>query len=134
MANAKYRKACENYLFPNIVGNTVRASLIRTAAGYTPDIENDEFYQDVPGAAIIFDGPALTGKTFTGGRFKADNLNMGTVPASPSADGIILWHDTGDPATSRLLVWIDTAGGLPVTPNGTDYVVIYWPSNYIFSL
>jgi len=135
MANAKYRKACENYSFPDIVTHTIRVSLIRTAAGYTPDIDNHEFLPSVTPAARIADGPPMTGKTFIGGRFKADIYNFGILPAGPACDGLLIWRDTGVAATSRLLVWIDTVtGGLPVTPDGVNQVIVYWPATWIFAL
>jgi hypothetical protein len=134
MANGLYRKACEAYSFPNIIGHTIRVSLIRTAGGYTPNLQTDQFYSIIPPAAVIFDGPALTGKTFTGGVFKADDVNFGVVPASPAADGMIIWRDTGTPATSELLVWYDTAPGLPVTPDGQNFIVVQWPPTFIFRL
>jgi hypothetical protein len=134
MANGLYRKACELYSFPDILSDTIRISLIRTANGYTPNLQTDQFYSAIPSGAVIFRGPVLTGKTFAYGQFKAADVNCGVLPASAAADGIVIWRDTGADSTSQLLVWIDTATGLPVTPNGTDYIIIQWPSTYIFQL
>jgi hypothetical protein len=32
---------------------------------------------------------------------------------------VVVYQDTGDEGTSRLLLYIDTATGLPQTPNGS---------------
>jgi hypothetical protein len=47
---------------------------------------------------------------------------------------MVIWRDTGTPATSELLVWYDTAPGLPVTPDGQNFIVVQWPPAFIFRL
>ena len=48
---------------------------------------------------------------------------------------LILYQHTGTDATARLIAYIDTATGLPVTPNGGD-ITIVWDDgpNKIFKL
>jgi hypothetical protein len=36
-----------------------------------------------------------------------------------------VWKNTGSDATSRLLLFFDTATGLPVTPNGGNIAVTW---------
>lgn len=134
MANFIYAKALQFYPFPNIIGNTIRVSLIRTADGYTPDQANDEFYNAIPGAAVKAVSDPLTNKSFVGGVFKADDTTFGAVPAGSACDGMVIWHDTGNSSTSRLLVWIDSYSGLPVTPDGVNWVNVQWPAAGIFAI
>lgn len=134
MANFLYSKALQFYSFPDIVGNTIRLSLIRTADGYTPDQALDEFYNVIPGLAVKAVSDPLSNKTFVGGVFKADDTTFQAVPAGGACDGIVIWHDTGIPATSRLLAWIDSYNGLPVTPDGVNWVNVQWPGGGIFAI
>ena len=47
----------------------------------------------------------------------------------------MLYRDTGVEATSALIAYIDTATGLPITPNGGD-IIVNWDNgaNKIFRL
>ena len=64
----------------------------------------------------------------------ASGVPAGTGSAS-AAEALVLWVDTGTPATSFLIAYFDTVTGLPVTPNGGD-IQIVWDSgaNKIFKL
>lgn len=61
-------------------------------------------------------------------------MTLTAVSGSASAY-IVIVRDTGADATSPLIALIDTATGLPVTPNGGD-ITIQWDSgaNKIFKL
>jgi hypothetical protein len=135
MANFIYGKALQFYNFPDIVSNTIQLSLIRTAGGYTPNQNADQFYSIIPGAAIAAVAPnPLSGKTFLNGVFDADDTSFQAVPAGPACDGMVIWHDTGNPATSRLIAWIDSYSGFPVTPDGVNWVNVQWPTSGIFKI
>lgn len=134
MANFIYAKALQFYPFPNIVGNTIRVSLIRMNDGYLPDPLNDEFYNAIPPAAIKAVSDPLTNKSFVGGVFKADDITFGAVPSGQACDGLVIWHDTGNNSNSRLLVWIDEYSGLPVTPDGVNWINVQWPASGIFAI
>jgi hypothetical protein len=135
MANFLYAKALQFYYFPDIVSNTIQLSLIRTSGGYTPNQANDEFYSVIPPAAIAAVAPnPLSGKTFVGGVFDADDISFQIVPAGPACDGLLIWHDMGNPATSRLIAWIDSYSGFPVTPDGVNWVNVQWPTSGIFKI
>ena len=43
---------------------------------------------------------------------------------------MVIYQDTGDVNTSRLIAFIDTATGLPVTPNGGD-IVVEWSNGAV---
>ncbi len=137
MANALYTKFVESYMTQaanqvDLDADTIKAVLI-DAADYTVDIANHDFLDDVPAGARVATG-TLANKTVTARVFDADDLTLTSVTGDPS-EAIILYKDTGVEATSRLIAYIDTATGLPVTPNGAN-INIVWDSgaNKIFKL
>jgi hypothetical protein len=110
---------------------TVRAVLLDLAA-YTVAAE-DEFLADIPAPARVAVSPALAAKTYALGIFDAADVTLPSVPAGPSCEGMALFVDSGDPATSRLVMYLDTVTGLPVTPDSTD-IVIHWNAAGIAAL
>lgn len=120
MASAWYPKFKEALLTGATNSNpstgTVKAALIDTAdEAYNAA---DQFLSDVTGAGIVATSAAFTTKTFTNGVFDADDISFTGVTGDQS-EALIIYIDTGSSATSRLMLFIDTASaGLPVTPNG----------------
>ena len=51
------------------------------------------------------------------------------------SEALLIYKDTGTEATSPLIAYIDTATGLPVTPNGGN-ITVTWDNgtNKIFKL
>lgn len=105
-------------------------------ADYTLDAGADQHLDDIPAAARVATSGNFAGKTVTDGTADADNL----TPAFSSVSGdvseaIVIYQDTGVESTSRLIAYIDTATGLPITPNGGD-IDITWDNgaNRIFTL
>jgi hypothetical protein len=94
---------------------TVKVALI-DSADYTYSAAH-QFLSDVAGAGIVATSPALANKTFTSGVFDADDTTFTGVTGDQS-EALIIYIDTGTAATSRLMLFIDSASsGLPVTPN-----------------
>jgi hypothetical protein len=62
----------------------------------------------------------------------ANSLTWTSVSGSQAAY-VILYKDTGSSSTSPLLGYIDTATGLPVTPNGGN-ITINWASGQVATL
>lgn len=120
----------------NAAGTVIKATLVDTGA-YTFNAAHTVI-GDVPAGARIATG-TLANKTWTGAVFDADDLTYAAVPAgagsASAAEALVLWVDTGTPATSFLIAYFDTVTGLPVTPNGGD-IQIVWDSgaNKIFKL
>ena len=86
-------------------------------------------------AVLVDTGTAqeITTKTFTDGVFDGDNVTFPAVSGA-SAEAIVVYIDTGTPATSRLVSFQDTGvTGLPVTPNG-GAIGITWNASGIFAL
>lgn len=99
----------------------VRAILIDTGA-YTYNAA-DDFLNDIPGGAQIA-VVALTGEAWSGGVFDANDATFSAVTGA-SVEAVVLYIHTGTSSTSRLIAYIDTATGLPVTPNGGDITVAW---------
>jgi hypothetical protein len=135
MANALYGKGREGCLDGSIDWDTddIRVILIDTGA-YTVSIDVDDFLDDIAGGARIAVSGSLTSKTVTLGVADAADVTFSAVTGA-SVEAIVLYKHTGSDATSRLIAYIDTATGLPVTPNGGD-IVVQWDSgaNKIFKL
>ena len=114
----------------NLSSGTVKAALVDTAA-YTFN-QSHEFYSSVSG--VVGTPQTLGSKTFTNGVFDAADVSFPAV-AGASAEAIVLFIDTGTAGTSRLVAYIDTAAGLPVTPNSGN-INIGWDNgaNKIFVL
>lgn len=131
MANAVYPKFKEALIdgATNVDLNdgTVKAVLIDTS-DYTYSAAHD-FYDDASAGAV--GTPQTIGNTtVTNGLFDGDNVTF-TALSGDECEAIIIFIDTGDPATSRLVAYIDTGvTGLPVTPNGGD-VTISWNASGI---
>lgn len=135
MANSLYGKALQYYSFPSIVSDTVKAVLVKTGVGhYVVDLASDRYLSAIASGDRVATSAALTGKTFVNGLFVADNLTYGVLVASDPCGALVLFHDTGDAATSELILYLDTYQGLPVTPDGLHEVPIVWPTAGIFLL
>lgn len=104
------------------------------SAQYTPNFASDANLSDIPvGARIALSGN-LTTKTNIGGVFDADDAVFSTVSGVQS-EYVVIYKDTGTASTSKLIAYIDTATGLPVTPNGQN-ITVTWDNgaNKIFKI
>lgn len=135
MANALYDKGREGFLAGtnDWDTNTIKITLV-DAADYTKDLAAHDNIDDVIAGARVATSAALTSKTVTNGVADAADVTLSAVTGDPS-EQIVIWEDSGTESTSSLLVNIDTATGLPVTPNGGD-ITVAWDSgaNRIFKL
>ncbi len=135
MANAVYGKGREKFLNGDIdwANDDIKAVLVDTAA-YAVSIDGDEYLSSIPAGDRIATSGNLASKTSTLGVADAADITFSTVTGDVS-EAIVLYKDTGDAATSPLIAYIDTATGLPITPNGGD-ITITWDSgaNKIFKL
>ena len=133
MSNELYPEGVDQFLTGgiNLPSHTIKVTLIDTA-DYTYSSAHD-FIDDVPAAARVATA-TLANVTVTAGVVDADDATFTTV-AGDVSEALIIWRDTGVEATSPLIAYIDTATGLPVTPNGTN-ITVTWDSgaNKIFSI
>lgn len=135
MANALYDLGREGFLGGDIDwdANDIKAVLVDTGA-YTVNLATHQFLSDIPSGARIATSANLSGKTKTAGVADANDVTF-TAVSGASVEALVLYQDTGVAGTSRLIAYIDTATGLPVTPNGSD-ITVTWDNgaNKIFKL
>lgn len=101
----------------------------------TPVPATDDFLDDILSAARVATSGAFASKTFTGGVFDAADVVLASVTGDPF-ESIVIYNNTpGTEATKDLIAFIDTATGLPTTPNGAD-ITVQWDSgaNRIFAI
>lgn len=134
MANAFYAKGKQKILSAAINFSTddIKVALVKN--DYAQNLTTDEFYSSI--SASVLDTPvSLTAKSVTGGVFDADDVTFTAVAAGDVSEAVVLYKDTGNPATSPLIAYIDDLTGFPYTTNGGD-VLIQWSNGAykIFSL
>jgi hypothetical protein len=130
MASAHYNLALQEWYkatIGDITTITVKTRLVRVSA-YT-FAQAHQFATSLP-AAIVTD-VTLGSKTVNGagsdpGCFDAGDATFVSVPAGAAIDALVAFKDTGTPATSPLLWYID---GFTVTPNGGDITIQWQNSN-----
>jgi hypothetical protein len=103
-------------------------------ADYVVNTATHANLSDIPAAARVGTTPNLANKTATAGVADADDVTFPNVTGDPS-EALVIYKDTGTESTSTLIVYIDSATGLPVIPN-TGPIAIQWPNdaNKIFKL
>jgi len=135
MANSLYTKAKQGLIDGSIDldTNDIRAVLV-DGADYTPNLATHDNLDDIPAGARVAVSGALQNKTATDGVFDADDIVISAVSGDPF-EYIVLYKHTGVESTSRLIYLIDTATGLPCTPNGSDITLAFDNgTNKIFKL
>lgn len=135
MANTLYDFARQRFLEAqlNWMTDTIKIILVDTGA-YTPQTAVHQYLADIPISARIAGPVTLTSKTTTGGAADGADVTFTSVTGS-SIESIIIYSDSGTEATSPLIAYIDTATGLPITPNGGD-IIVTWDNgtNKIFKV
>jgi len=134
MANALYTKAKQHLIDGTIDldTNDIRAILV-DGADYTPNLATHETLANIPAAARVAVSGALQSKTVTDGAFDAADIVIAAV-SGDQFEYIVLYQHTGA-ETALLIYLIDTATGLPCTPNGSDITLAFDNgTNKIFKL
>ena len=122
MANTSFPKGMEKLLSGsiNIPTDTIKAALLPDA--YTFSAAH-EFLSQL-GTRVGTD-QTLANKVITGGVFDADDLDFGALAPGNNLKAIAVYKDTGNSSTSPVLLYIDTATGLPMATNGGS-ITIPW--------
>jgi hypothetical protein len=143
MANALYDAGREGFLGGDIDwdAHNIKVGLI-DAADYTVNLATHDFFNDVAADltpsggsdALVAVSGNLANKTKTAGVADANDVTLSSVSGDVS-EALVIFRDTTVVSTSNLIAYIDTATGLPVTPNGGD-ITIAWDNgaNRIFKL
>jgi len=137
MGNALYGLAREAFLGGDLDwdANDIKCLLVDTT-DYSVSIDVDQYCNKdtIPDAARVTNGLSgnFASKTKTLGVADAADITLSTV-SGEQCEAIVIFQDGGDGGVSqsgtndRLIAYIDTATGLPVTPNGGD-ITIQWDS------
>lgn len=135
MANTLYDFARQRFLEAQInwMTDVIKVLLIDTGA-YTPQTSVHQYLADIPISARIAGPVTLVSKSTAGGAADAADCTFTSVTGS-SIESIVIYSDSGTEATSPLIAYIDTATGLPITPNGGD-IIVTWDNgtNKIFKV
>jgi hypothetical protein len=135
MANSLYDRGRQGFLAGEIDwdANDIRLILIDEADD-TIDLAVDEDLADRAGAARVATSSAFGSKTTTAGVADAADVTLTSVTGDVS-ESIDIYQHTGTESTSLLICNIDTATGLPVTPNGGNITIQFDSgANKIFKL
>lgn len=135
MANALYPKWKES-LLQLTAGNSLSAGVVKVALVDTGTYiysATHQFYSSITGVAGT--PVTLATKTYTNGVFDAADSTFTAVSnGSITCEALVIYIDSGTPATSPLVAFIDTGiTNMPVTPNGGD-IVVTWNASGIFAL
>lgn len=130
--NSLYVPILDSFLTAQIDMSTTDLRWILTDTALYTFNSSHQFLTSVPVGARASTSATVTGVTVSGGIFDHNNFLFPTVPVGPALEAIILYQHTGTDATSRLVAYVDTIPGLPVTPNGTDINVTV--STFVFQL
>ena len=135
MANALYDRGRQGFLAGDIDwdADNIKIALIDEADD-TIDLAADEDLADRAAGARVATSSNLSSKTTTDGTADAADVTLSTVTGDQS-ESIDIYQDSGVESTSLMIANIDTATGLPVTPNGGD-ITVTWDSgaDKIFTL
>lgn len=119
-------------------GGAFNLLLIDTTS-YTPNFSTHVMLTDIPSAAITntgcpSGGVGLASMAVVAGAANANNVTFSAI-TGVTIGALVLYKNTGTGSTSNLIAWIDTATGLPITPNGGD-IIVSWDTgpNKIFKL
>lgn len=118
-----YDKGRQAFLDGDIdwTNDTIKLALVDNT--YAENLATHQYVTDL-GAHIVARSPVLAGKTSTGGVADASDLVIGGV-SGPTIEAYVVYQDTGTDATSRLIAYVDTATGLPMTPIGGSVGVTF---------
>jgi hypothetical protein len=134
MADSVYPKAREGFLGGTFDLDTdiVKMILVDTTGGEYAYSSAHNALDDVPASARVAVTGPLSAITLTDGVFDASNQTF-TAVTGDQAEALIIYTSTGTESTSLLVCYIDSATGLPVTPNSGD-ITVNWNAAGIFAL
>lgn len=112
-------------------GNGYTALLV--ADSYIADLAADQYLADISSGDRV-SSVALTtlAINYTLRSFDAADSTFPAVAPGDVVDAVVIYHDTGDPATSELIARVEALSSLPYTTNGND-VLVAWAA-YIFRI
>jgi len=133
MASVLYDPGREGILDDTIAMNAGDIRVMFVKSTYTFSAAH-KFISDL-GAVDNGRSAALASKTYTSGVFDAADSSL-TATAAVACNALVIFLHTGADATARLIAYIDTGTGLPMTPGAGQNIPITWDNtaNKIFKL
>lgn len=133
-ANALYDAGRDGFLGGDNDWDSDHRVILHDDADDTVNLTTDDFLNDVVAGARVAVSGALGSPSHAAGVADASDVTLSSVTGDVS-ERLIIYQHTGTESTSDLVVSIDTATGLPVTPNGGN-IGITWDNsgNKIFKL
>ena len=129
MANALYKKGKNQFLSSDLQwSSTCSFGVVLVASPYTVDLVADDALADITAANRVA-STTLANLSSSDGAADADNVTLSSVSGSV-VFYVVGFNNTGNDSTASLVFYIDTATGLPLTPNGGD-ITITWDSGSI---
>jgi hypothetical protein len=135
MPKGLYDTGRNAFLTGNLAWLTQDFRVLLLQSGYTVNLATHQYLSDIPSGARVATSPALAGKTATAGVADANDAVITSVPAA-TITAFVLYQHTGTDATSQLVLYDDTATGLPLTVPAGATVAVVWDdgANKIFKL
>jgi hypothetical protein len=126
MANFVYNQAKQSILEGDIDVTNNTLKLLLVTSSYSPDEDNDQFVNDISAPAIVHRSAALQNVTNIFGVLDAHDIIIADFPGT-AFSSIIIYVDTGNDATSRLLAYIDESSGIPFAgvPSPTPITIVW---------
>jgi hypothetical protein len=136
MATTMYGLGREGFL-TSVSGfdwNTAAIQLAFVTSGYTPNYTTDQYLSAISGGYIIAQSGTFSSLSSSLGTANAANETVSSVSGAQFAY-VTIYSFITNAAASPLIMNIDTATGLPCTPNGGN-IVVQWDTgtNKIFTL
>jgi hypothetical protein len=133
MASSLFDKGREGFLSGDLDwdANDIRVMLVKSTYSYDA---TDVYVSDL-GAVDNGRSAALSTKYTTSGIADAADITL-TATAAVACNALVIFKHTGADTSARLIAYIDTATGLPLTPATSATVSISWANttNRIFKL
>lgn len=115
--------AAAAHTLPDMDTDNIKAILVDHGVT-TPNMATHQDHADLA-TAVVTNGtsPNMTSPSFpVAGTIDFADFTFTSV-AGTHAESLVFYKDSGTSSTSTLFLYIDTATGLPVTPNGGDITV-----------
>jgi len=141
MANSLYDKGRQRFLEAQLNWLTADLKVVMVDSEVYTFNAAHEYFDSIPVESRISASATLVNKTSFNGAADADDVTFAAV-TGPSIEALLIYQEvlaadgvTPDEAASPLVAYIDTATGLPITPNGGD-IIVTWDNgiNKIFRL
>ena len=132
MANKFYPKGAEKVLNAAVNFSTANISVALVANAYTYS-DAHEYLSDL--GATVGTAQPLASKSTAGGVFDADDVDLGSPAIGSVLGSLLIYKDTGNAATSPVLLNLTDVVGFPMNTNGSG-VQLRWSdgSAKLFSL